>query len=340
MLCALCKIREANKKNTHYLTDSIIRTCLNEDGLNIREKGHYFKISNQSLFIDFNFQRGTSQERLLKTLGREATEDEIAKAKDIPFSVDFVFCNKCEDIFTKIETDFTDRYLDSIRNAELAGNENIQIEQFVAAKMFFLLQVWRTAVCDEIYILPNDIMEKLRNLILNHEKVTKEELEEFPLLVTYLETKPTNGGPTSNFVALTDDKNPNLIIMNDFVIQFYADKDNIPFFDFHALNNPEDFNKYLNQVGQAFIIKIIPDADRRRFLNEFITRDDIRSRNESYRESFRQLFYVAFRNMPSEALTEQYMNFLIGSDPENLLKFTKEEVINRTEQFFINYLNN
>ena len=38
-LCKLCSQREADKKNTHYLTDSIIRTCLNKDGSNIREQG-------------------------------------------------------------------------------------------------------------------------------------------------------------------------------------------------------------------------------------------------------------------------------------------------------------
>jgi hypothetical protein len=45
MICALCKEREANKKNTHYLTDGVIRSCLNHDGGNERENGLYFDVS-------------------------------------------------------------------------------------------------------------------------------------------------------------------------------------------------------------------------------------------------------------------------------------------------------
>ena len=32
MVGTLCKEREANKTNTHYLTDGIIRSCLNQEG--------------------------------------------------------------------------------------------------------------------------------------------------------------------------------------------------------------------------------------------------------------------------------------------------------------------
>jgi len=32
MVCALCLEKEASKINTHYLTDAIIRTCLNLKG--------------------------------------------------------------------------------------------------------------------------------------------------------------------------------------------------------------------------------------------------------------------------------------------------------------------
>ena len=46
MKCALCQDREANKRNTHYLSDGIIRKCLNIGGTNERERGFYFDISN------------------------------------------------------------------------------------------------------------------------------------------------------------------------------------------------------------------------------------------------------------------------------------------------------
>jgi hypothetical protein len=81
MLCKLCNHAEANKKNTHYLTDSLIRRCLNEDGNNIREKGFMFDFSSSSPFLDFSFQRNTSIENIKKALGREPNDEEIGNAK-------------------------------------------------------------------------------------------------------------------------------------------------------------------------------------------------------------------------------------------------------------------
>src|SRR5687768_3219748 len=101
MKCALCQIREADKKNTHFLTDSIIRSCLNFDGSNEREKGFYYDISTDKTFTDFNFQR-VGEEVIEKAVGRLATDEELEKARKIPFSVDYVFCTACESIFTKI----------------------------------------------------------------------------------------------------------------------------------------------------------------------------------------------------------------------------------------------
>mgnify|MGYP006087250175 CR=1 FL=1 len=52
--CLLCKEKSADKKNTHYLTDAIIRTCLNMDGTKEREQGLYFDISTNKESVEFN----------------------------------------------------------------------------------------------------------------------------------------------------------------------------------------------------------------------------------------------------------------------------------------------
>jgi hypothetical protein len=68
-LCDLCQKNEANKKNTHYLSDKIIRSGVNENGNNTREKGQVFNISNNTDTIEFRFQRSTSPEAVEETLG-------------------------------------------------------------------------------------------------------------------------------------------------------------------------------------------------------------------------------------------------------------------------------
>ena len=92
MTCKCCNKKDADKKNTHYLTDAIIRKCLNENGTNYREKGFMFGLSNKSPFVEFGFQRETKTQSIIDALGRQPSDDEINEAKKNAFSVDFFFC--------------------------------------------------------------------------------------------------------------------------------------------------------------------------------------------------------------------------------------------------------
>lgn len=97
MLCKLCNLNEANKDNTHYLTDAIIRSCLNLEGTNSRENGFYFDISNNTPFIDFSFQRNTSAAKLEQMMGRVPSDKEIEKAKKF-----HSLLTKCSAVIAKI----------------------------------------------------------------------------------------------------------------------------------------------------------------------------------------------------------------------------------------------
>lgn len=56
-MCELCLLEKSFKSNTHYLTDFIIRTALNEGGVNIRGKGVYFAIDPRKLLLILDFSR-------------------------------------------------------------------------------------------------------------------------------------------------------------------------------------------------------------------------------------------------------------------------------------------
>lgn len=71
-ICKFCQINQANKKNTHYLTDAIIRTCLNIEGSNNREKGLYFAVNSGNPFIEVNFQR-LDEQTIEDAIGRKPT---------------------------------------------------------------------------------------------------------------------------------------------------------------------------------------------------------------------------------------------------------------------------
>jgi hypothetical protein len=165
MICKLCNLNEATKKNTHYLTDSIIRSALNIDGSNSRDKGFYFDMSNDKPSVEFNFQRSTPMEKFELETGRQTSDEENEMAKEILFSVDNVFCPDCEKLFGEIETPFIENILPKLRNSNLDGLTELTFEQSKIIRLFFYLQIWRNAICEDIFIPNEQSMEKLSDFL-------------------------------------------------------------------------------------------------------------------------------------------------------------------------------
>jgi len=210
-LCQLCGEREATKTNTHYLTDGIIRNCLNQEGSNKREKGAFFDMSNTSTTTEFGFQRGTTPEKIQEVLGRDSSDSEIEKAKEVPFSVDHIFCPQCEDKFTFIESEFIKSILPKFRGVDLSDETSINLKDGEAglAKAFFFLQVWRSHICSDDFEISDTCSEELKSCILNFEETG--ETPEFLMSIKYLFTEGGVDRLTENVVGLTNDRNPNVI---------------------------------------------------------------------------------------------------------------------------------
>jgi nitrogen regulatory protein PII-like uncharacterized protein len=336
MTCALCQVREANKKNTHYLTDGIIRSCLNQDGSGEREKGFYFDLSNNSAFVEFNFQRETSISKLEESLGRKPTDEEIENAKEIPFSVDYVFCSICENLFTSIESNFIENILPKFRESDLNDNEEIEVAEFKEFRLFFYLQLWRTHICEQTLKLPEQIAENLRQIILTYETVENEEIYKFPLSIIYLQTLGGLKEYTTNFVGFTNDKNPYLILMNDFIIQFFESNEQIRFFDFHGLNT-DNYKEFVNQNEEEFKVKIIQNEARKQLLNDIIKGEKVKQTLKFYTDSFNKLWFMMFGGNPPIQITQEYINEIIGDEFE-ILKYSKERIIELTREFILKRL--
>lgn len=265
--CALCQKLKENKNNTHYLTDGIIRSCLNQDGENVREKGLYYDISNNNSKLPLGFQRNTSPERIKEILGREITDEDIGNATQTPFSVNNVFCKDCEDIFTTIETEFISKVLPEFREHNLTGLSHKRHGSNKLIRLFFLLQIWRTSVCTNNFLISDTTKEELRKMILSSFNANIDELNKFPLSISYLQTLGGNEEFTRNAVGPTiDNKYPKIIFLNDFVIQFYEKEDDIQYDSFYGLNDKTLYNKFVNYKEEEFIFQILSDKERKEFL--------------------------------------------------------------------------
>lgn len=337
MICALCNTNEANKKNTHYLTDSIIRTCLNEDGSNVREKGFYFKMSSKTPYVNFNFQRGTSIQNLEETLGRLPTEDEIEKAKKIPYSVDFVFCNECEDIFTSIETPFIERILPTLREEDHEQTNELELEDVKVIKMFFYLQIWRTSISVESFKVNNEAMEDLRISILNYEQLTTEDIPVFPIHITYLNVIGEQINYTSNIICTITEQNSNLIIMNDFVLQFFENTESVNKIDFHGLYDYGNYLELVNTNNSIFKFKIFNNEDRLAFILKLQRIEKVQKSIATLQKLFSELWFSLFSSVPTPQIIDSYMIYLIA-DNSDLLLLTEETVTQKTTEFIAGLL--
>ena len=331
MKCALCKEREANKKNTHYLSDGIIRKSLNLKGKNVRETGYYFNVSSEIPFIEFNFQR-IDEDDLKRALGREPYYEELEKARQIPFSVDYVFCNVCEKIFTKYETDFSTRILPRLRDSNLSEIESWHSDEIVLIRMFFYIQIWRNSICEKSFALNSGIQEQLRLVILN-----EQDIKNFPITITYLETLGGDEEFTRNFVGSTNDINPYIVFMNDFVIQFYDNEELIKFDRFYGLNNLNDFNRFININETEFIVKIIHNEQRIELFSEIYADGKAKTTIDFLLTALNNLWFKLFLVMPPIWIKADYLKRFSDSNDNTLLKYSKQQIFEIIRAFIIEH---
>jgi len=264
--CALCGKSKADKKNTHYLTDYIIRSALNQDGIDgskNREKGAYFDLTTG--IPEFKFQRNTSPEKIKEIIGRQPTDGEIEDSKEnIEYSKDNIFCSKCEERFTKIENDFKP-ICNNFRNGNYVNKEKIVFsdqKDILKVKLFFILQLWRTAVCDANFIVDDETMKCMKDAI---DDPTLEKICKVPISVSYLTTKGDNKEYTGNIVGHnTLEKGPSVIFMNDFVIQLYSVNSDFRYENLYGINDENTYCDFIHSKNSDFKIKNISNEGRKK----------------------------------------------------------------------------
>lgn len=313
--CKFCQENAADKKNTHYLTDAVIRTCLNEGGSNTREKGAMFNISTTKDDVEFRFQRSTSKEAIIEALGREPHQAEIDKAMLIPFSVDYVFCSECEARFTVIEKSFLEKIIPELRGKDFTGINEVSFKEVKEIRLFFLLQVWRMGVCDPTLEVSEHFLERLRPILFDPEN-NLDALKAMPLNVTYLSTIGDEFEYTTNKVGVIEDQQAIGIAMNDFIIQFSIDNHNIPFASLFGINEQKNIDYFTNVNEEQFLFKVF-DNEGRKVINAKMIQLKVRQMMARYQRDFIKEFYKRKGKDPHPFLIRQFINELLNGDKFN-----------------------
>ncbi|MDG2432217.1 hypothetical protein, partial [Flavobacterium sp.] len=157
--------------------------------------------------------------------------------------------------------------------------------------------------------------------------------------VTYLQTLGGNAIYTENYIGFTDDRNPFIVFMNDFVIQIYENEDAIKFLPFHGLNVQETFVTAININEKSFDFKIFNNAERKAFLNTVIVNEKVKKTIQYYRDMFDMFWRKLFGVDAPVLQKERYIQSLINGDDNNLIKYSKQQVFEFTVAYMAKLFN-
>lgn len=328
--CALCGVKVANKPNTHYLTDMIIRKCLNHGGSKGREKGSCFEISTHQTSVAYHFQRGVLPEIIEGIIGRTFTDKENLQERKIPFSVDCVFCSECEKYFTKHETNFSNRILPKFRKMIPHNTEEVVIRGTDISKLrlFFYIQLWRSCICGRLP-LPDPLQQKLHDYILHSGNHT-DEINDIPLSITYLETRKDEDY-TGNIVAFGTTCNPYVIFMNDFVVQVYDSLENKHFCELYGINELNNFEKYINVSENEFRVKVVNDEKRKKIM-EKLMKEQAERFYCGLQDIFMRVSWYLYGRLPEPNQFDEFM-IRINNKPIGI-RYSKSEIVKELYNYF------
>jgi hypothetical protein len=236
--CKLCQEREANQTGSHIIPFFLLKSLVNEDVKDKRDKETSFKVSSSDL-VSFYMGRNLSPDKIEGLLGRELTDEEIQKNLN-HYTCDNILCSFCEKRLQIIESQFNDLVYTKIPkanrislNTKLKFTDNLKASPELI-KLFFLSIIWRCAVTHFLnFKLDRSVEENLRNFVdsglpdkvenlSNTVEFIKGRSKEIPMGVLY-EEQPEDS--TRNFCFIhQSNRAPYYFIFNEFVVLYYHKK--------------------------------------------------------------------------------------------------------------------
>ncbi|MEJ7559851.1 MAG: hypothetical protein WKF66_16185 [Pedobacter sp.] len=292
-----------------------------------------FDVSSNKTSIEFAFQRSTSQNAIKDGLGHEANEEEIEAAKQNAFSVDYVFCSNCEDRFGEIERDFIEQILPRFRGNDMTGISELDFENNVMIRKFFLLQILRTSVADEKYKISHELKNRLRLIILD-ERVEESEIVSVPLNISYLNTIGGDFEYTKNNVGIAYLGNKQIIMFNDFIIQVFDKISDVAFIDFFGVNEKATIDYFTNFKEEVFRFKVFDPIKRKEILANY-TRFKTRQMLEFYVNDFQKEFQAKRGFLPTRHELSIFIQEIIYGNRYNDFQRYSSERYKRLKYIYI-----
>lgn len=195
--CALCKAKEANKKNSHLIPSFLIKEIVNINPN--KDRGYECVIEENDAMAETRlfFGQAIPEEEIDARLicKRIGAEKEIARYIPNPVTRNNLFCSECEDRFCGIETEYKKillRVQNEWHNYQLSPRRKPFVPTLYNTKipyLFWLSVVWRMSKGELGIKLPkeheNKIGDILNKCLVSKNKVNTENLLESDLCYFY-----------------------------------------------------------------------------------------------------------------------------------------------------------
>lgn len=337
MKCLLCRDKDADQTGSHILTHSLVSNCTNEQGKKGRNKEMMFSISQsgeRSLFVG----NEVLPDKIAEIKGRELTDSEVESNKN-DFVVDNIYCSDCEKLFGKIESEFSRKVLGNIRQ-----NKVYEYSDNILIRLYFYIQIWRASSFKYTdWYLPYSLEEYLRTVIFeacnNYENGLSEDLEDnikkIPLIINYLDTPADKS--SSNQVFIPNEKNPYLLFLCDFVVEFFHVFGSIP--ELSTIANYNGINDGLQESDincneKVFKIRYISDSKREEIINSYAINEIVLLEIDRIKSRFVFEYRKEKRVLPTMFQVDDFMMKLLNWENVPLLeKLSEERISNEIKKY-------
>lgn len=124
--------------------------------------------------------------------------------------------------------------------------------------------------------------------------------------------------------------------MNDFVIQFFENKESITFLEFYCLNDVNDFKKFVNFDEKIFNVKILNNNKRKEFFYNIVRSEKVKQTLIFLEKTFDLIWQRMFYGFPPKQIKAEYIRGLVDSDDSSVLKYSQQQIAEYTEKFIWN----
>jgi hypothetical protein len=135
-------------------------------------------------------------------------------------------------------------------------------------------------------------------------------------------------------VGCTSDKNPYLIFMNDFVIQFYDSEEEVRYLDYHGINDKETYLDYINLNEDNFKVKILDDKFRRHISFEIMQESKVQPLLKTLENGFNHFYKIRYGKSPNQEEINAYKNHIINDCNQEILKYSLQTLVEKTMSYF------